>query len=323
MRRIIRIVTILCLALCGACSRGQPADAANTDKSGEKDMKKNSPRVVRRALGSGRWFPGDPVELRDMVEGYIDAAELPALDERIVGGIAPHAGYIYSGKVAGYTYAALQRMAQAKNPPETVVVLGFSHRGMFRGVALMDGDALATPLGEAVLDQEAGNRLAEESDRIFFDYRPHAGEHSAENQVPFVQVALPDARLVMALIGDHDTGTLDALVQALLKLTKQKRIVVVASTDLLHDPDYDRVVKSDKKTLETIVALDDAGLSDRWSPAHQPCCGIGPVLTVMKYARELGCEKGHLLHYRNSGDYFPESRGQYVVGYGSVVFTVP
>jgi AmmeMemoRadiSam system protein B len=280
-------------------------------------------RVIRKAYGSGRWFPGGHRSLVSAVEGYIEQAEVEPVAGRIVGAIAPHAGYVYSGPVAGYAFRALRDNAREGQAPETVVILGFSHRGAFPGVALMDGDAIATPVGETDLDREAGDALAAGSDRIQFDYRPHMGEHSAENEIPFAQVALPDAKLVVGIIGDHEPATREALAAALQQLSARKRIVVVASTDLLHDASYERVCNTDKKTLSKIAALDETGLKDAWSFAEQVCCGIGPVLTTMRFAKLQGAESGTILRYRNSGDDHPESRGNWVVGYGAVVFARP
>ena len=287
-----------------------------------KKMANASEIVIRKAHGSGRWFPGNRLELKKMVESYIENAQPGSVKGRIVAGMAPHAGFIYSGKTAGYTFRAIRDNAQRVGQPETVVVLGFSHSGGFPGVALMDGDFIETPLGKTALDTEAAKMLAEESPRIFFHYAPHRGEHSAENEIPFVQAALPESKMVVALMGDRDPATLDALVGALDVLSRKKRLLVIASTDMLHDPDYEVVTKTDEKTLKKLQAMDCEGLRKTWRYDNQILCGFGPVLAAIKYAREQGCKNGSVLYYRNSGDDFPESRGRWVVGYGSVVFAV-
>jgi len=293
-----------------------------TGMEGE-DMKGKTGRILRQASGSGRWFPGDGKTLGSMVSGFIKKAEVPEIKGRIVGAIAPHAGYAFSGKVAGYTFKALQAGVAGSNTPETVVILGFSHQQGFGGVVLMDGDALVTPLGEAPIDAESTKQLARLSKRIVVDYSLFGQEHSAENEVPFVQSALPGAKIVVGLIGDHDGATINELAAALNELSRKKRIIVVASTDMLHDPDYDLVTRTDKATLERVVAMDSPALIKSWSPRNQVFCGIMPVLTVMKFAEAQGCRKGTVLYYRNNGDDFPESRGDWVVGYGAAVFALP
>jgi len=281
---------------------------------------KQSERIVRVAHGGGRWFSGSHDELVSEVTGYIDHADVPVVSKKLIGVIAPHAGYVYSGPIAGYSFRALRDSADKFGSPDTVVILGLSHSGGFSGVALMDGDAVSTPVSESELDVEGGQILAEMSERIRFEYSPHACEHSAENQIPFVQVALPHAKLIVGLIGDHDRKTRTELVKALQKLAEKREIVVVASTDLLHNADYETVSDTDRVTLSKIAALDEVGLEESWSFDHQVCCGIAPVLTLMEFAETQGVESGSVLRYRNSGDDHPESRGSWVVGYGAVSF---
>ncbi len=278
--------------------------------------------IVRKAHGAGRWFPGDRGPLLAALHGYLAAADVSPGTNRIVAALSPHAGYPYSGPVAGYTFKALKAQAAAGIAPELVVVLGFSHREGFPGIALLDGDVMRTPLGDARLDAAARASLAAASERIVIDGRPHVGEHSAENQVPFVQYSLPDAALVVALMGDHDEASVDALARALTALAGTRRLCVVASTDLLHDPDYDRVTTTDRQTLALIESLKDSELWSRWDYRHQLCCGVAPVVTAMRFARAQGALVGQVLRYRNSGDDHPEGRGQWVVGYGAVIFSV-
>jgi len=310
------------LWLAAACVCG-PFFVISSWAAKEEAMSKGSEPIVRRALGAGRWFPGSGKELKTLVDGYMEDARVDKVNGRIVGAIAPHAGYIYSGRVAGYAFRAIKDNARDWGLPDTVVVLGIQHRGGFQGVALMDGDVLKTPLGDAVLDKGGAAVMASVTPRIYLDYSPHAGEHSAENQVPFVQSALPGIPIIIGLVGDHDPRTLDDLVAALDALSKKKQIVVIASSDMLHDPDYSLVTRTDKESLEMVKAMDYTGIHKDWGYSRQTFCGVGPVVAVMRFAELKGCKKGTALYYRNSGDDFPESRGRWVVGYGSVVFAAP
>ena len=279
-------------------------------------------RIVRPVYGAGRWFPDDPATLREAVERFIEEAQPPVVKGRVVGAIAPHAGYDYSGKVAGYVYRTLRDHATAGDTPETVVVLGVSHSAQFHHIALMDGHAVATPLGETALDVDAVALLTAAHPRIVADYRAHVREHSAENEIPFVQAALPAAQLVVGLIGDHDQAAMEGIASALENLAGKKKIVVIASSDMLHDPNYERVCKTDQSTLRKVAAMDITGVLRAWDFSQQTFCGIAPVGAVMRFAQAQGCKRGTLLYYRNSGDDDPASRGRYVVGYGAVVFAV-
>ncbi len=186
----------------------------------------------------------------------------------------------------------------------------------------MDGNTFSTPLGFAPLDTESASFLSSADPRITLDYRPHIGEHSAENQIPFLQTVLPDTPVVIALIGSHEPPLIDVLSTCLQKLSKKKKILVVASSDMLHDPSYERVRKTDLATLKKVASMDIPGILRSWDFTQQVFCGISPVVATMQYAIQLGCSKAITLRYRNSGDDFPESRGQWVVGYGAVAFPV-
>ena len=313
-RNLFKIVIVAAMSLSGSLAMSC---------RGEEVMNAKTQRVVREALGAGRWFSANPDNLRNMVSGFIEQAKVNPVTGRVVAAISPHAGYQYSGRVAGCVFRAIRDQANKAYEPEIVVVLGFSHSSGFPGVALMDGDAISTPLMETPLDAEAAKMLVQASPRIRMDYGPHQGEHSAENEVPFVQVALPKARLVIGLIGDHDVQTMKALTSALTDLALKKRILVISSSDMLHDSDYDLVSKTDKKTLQSVETLDTQTLLGAWSPRHQIFCGITAVAVAVDFAKAEGCTKGTVLYYRNTGDDFPESRGHWVVGYGAVVFAAP
>lgn len=312
-----------CSALCFAAAILVAGSASCSRGDAEKDVKTNSPQVVLKALGGGRWFPGDKQTLGKMIDGFVNNAEIPKIEGRLVSVIAPHAGYQYSGKVAGFTFRAIKDYATGTNMPETVVVLGASHRMAFKGVAVMDGDSFETPLGATPLDRSAAGILTTGRRLIRLDSAPHMGEHSAENEIPFVQKTLPGAKLVVAIVGDHTGETLAQLVSALVELAGKKKILVVASSDMLHSPDYDFVSKTDRQTLKKVAALDTRGIMDDWSGDHQVFCGVMPVLAAMQFAEAQGCKTGTVLHYRNNGDDDPSSRGNWVVGYGAAVFSVP
>jgi hypothetical protein len=324
MRINLKWIGLNGLLLMAATTGSHAAVPASASPSNEGAiMTTKTAKNVFRALGAGRWYPAVSADLKAAVDGYLSQAHASAVTGRIVAAIAPHAGYIYSGPVAGHTFRAIQLNAGSEAAPETVIILGFSHRSAFEGLALLDADAILTPLGETALDRDAMGTLIKASPRIRYATPPHQGEHSAENEVPFVQTALPHARLVIGLFGDHDPASLDAIARALLGLAEKKKILVVASTDLLHDPDYPRVTRTDQQTLRQIAALDERALLARWQPDSQICCGLMPVLTAIRVAKGAGCAKGTPLYYRNSGDDHPESRGSWVVGYGAMVFTVP
>ncbi len=277
--------------------------------------------------GAGRWFPSDGDTLRDMVKASMAAAEMTRMDtfvhETPLGAIAPHAGFAYSGAVAGHTYRALRETSVRAGWPDLVVVLGFSHRIPFSGLALLEAESIHTPLGDLTVDAHGNRSLLASVPCAFGETTLHVGEHSAENQLPFLQLALPDVPVVVGLVGGHEHEVVGPIAEGLLALGLERRILVLASTDLLHDPDYERVCRSDRQTLCLLEKLDLEGLREAWSVERQVCCGVAPVSVLLTYAWQRGCRKGHCLSYQNSGDVDRLSRGSWVVGYGSVVYGIP
>lgn len=255
-----------------------------------------------------------------MVDSFSRNAFSEKIDGRIMGAVSPHAGYVYSGKVAGFSFRAIKD--NLLKPPELFVVIGPSHHSGFKGVALMEGDSFRTPLGDILLDRDAADLLVKSSSRVFLSNSPHIGEHSVENQIPFIQRLFPTARLVAAVMGDHSHETSVSLAEGLVELSRVRKTVVIASSDMYHDPSYELVTATDRETLLKIRKMDVRGLTDSWNNKSQNLCGIGPVVALMRFARVMGSREGRVLHYRNSGDDFPEGRGRWVVGYCSAVFSV-
>ena len=287
----------------------------------------------RKALGAGRWFDANPQRLKAQVESFFRQADeelAPRQAElgttRAVGVIAPHAGYDYSGPVAACSLAALRANAAATGgAPDVVVVVGFAHSESFAGAAVLDGRSLATPLGRAPIAVDVARAMCampEGRGLLRARWGPHRGEHSAENEVPFVQAAFPGAALVVVLLGEHRAATVDAVAAVLQRVREMHpRLYVVASSDMLHDSDWDAVRRGDAATLRLVARPADHALVRRaWSPDHQVFCGIGPVLVLMRTAELAGATHGIVLHYENSGDRDPASRHDWVVGYSSVIF---
>ena len=275
---------------------------------------------IYSVCGAGQWYADDPDVLRRDVRACFNCQLPDDLAFPLIGGIAPHAGYAYSGSVAGHTYAALRASAAKCGPPDVVVVLGFSHRPVGPGFALLDVSAIQTPLGQIPVEQEVTQLLLQMVPSARVDHAVHRGEHSAENHLPLLQYALPDVPVVVGCLCGHEVSDMQAVGQALTELAATRSVVCVASTDLLHDASYEAVCQSDASTLQKMESLDSRGLLKAWSPTHQVCCGIAPVTALLHYVAASGGKQGRVLFYQNSGDIDPASRGHWVVGYGALVF---
>ena len=240
---------------------------------------------------------------------------------RIVAAIVPHAGYVYSGPVAAHAYAALKG-----SHFDTVVVIGPSHRSRFAGGCLPAASSWATPLGRVSVDTQLRDALAVGDGTFFVDDEPHAEEHSLEVQIPFLQTVLEDFRLLPVLVGSDGEANLESISSGLAAALKDRKALLVASTDLAHYPAYEAARTTDTKTLELIAQWDMEGLISRERKVadlgvpelHCALCGLGPVAITMEAARRLGANTVGVLKYANSGD-APGGDKSRCVGYGAVV----
>jgi hypothetical protein len=247
---------------------------------------------------SGLFYPDDPDELRRMVEGFIHEAVVPA------GGpfkafILPHAGYPYSGPVAGTGY----RCVRAEyDRIRRVVLLGPSHRMAFRGLATSRHDAFATPLGEVGVDLEAIESIRGLPQVLDLD-RAHRGEHSLEVHLPFLQVALDDFQLVPLVVGDATEGE---VAEVLERLWGGDETLVIVSSDLSHYHTYENACDLDRVTAQKILALEPVN--------PEQACGAVPLDGLLQVSRDRGMT-WRQLDLRNSGD--TAGTRDRVVGYGA------
>ncbi len=264
-------------------------------------------RTVRPAAVAGAFYPADPALLQQTVEQFMEAAEVPSLsDVRAV--IAPHAGYVYSGPIAGASFRMLQQLPKR---PRTVYLMGPAHYHPVNGVALGNFSALRTPLGEVPVAVEIVDLLAEQGPPFHLDVLAHLPEHCLEVELPFLQVALGgEIRVVPMLFGQVDSRLVAmSLVEP---LRSDPNALVVVSSDLSHYHSYDAARKLDAHFLSAVLARDTAAAS------QGEACGVYPILTLMSIARQFGWQPV-LLDARNSGDITGDKTR--VVGYGAVAYT--
>ena len=278
---------------------------------------------VRAPAVAGQFYSDSVAALRLGIEKYMEGA-VPAKAKKPIALILPHAGYVYSGQVAADGYNQVKGQHY-----DIVVILGTNHASAgFRKVGLYPGRGFRTPLGIAEIDQEVNAELLREDHDCVADKGVHAAEHSIEVQVPFVQVLFPQAKIVPVLIGTPDRDLCTRLGLALGKVLKNRRALIVASTDLSHYPSAKDAVSSDLPVLDAMLTLDPHLLQDtiqtqmsrRVPNLHTCACGEGPVMAAMVAARALGAEGGRLVSYAHSGDTIIGEQNR-VVGYGAVVLT--
>ena len=257
--------------------------------------------MVRKPAVAGSFYPADPGQLAKMVEGLLAAVpDPPARAPKAV--VAPHAGYVYSGPVAAYSFRALEPLA-GREP--TVFLLGPAHYVAFDGVSTGSFSYWETPLGLVPVDTERLGELLERSELFTAANEPHVPEHSLEVELPFMQTVLGRFKLVPLLFGLVDPLAVAAHLDAVVRPGD----VVVVSTDLSHYHPDETARRLDAVTLETALALDAAGLLER------EACGRHPwaALTALAAARGWRPE---LLAYATSGD--TSGDRSRVVGYAAL-----
>ncbi len=315
IRRIFLLAFVLVIFF--GCARGG-------DKGSEKEVNMHDIRLPAMA---GSWYPADPESLRLMIKHFMDSAQVDEsqIGGRILGLIAPHAGYIYSGPVAAYSFKALM-LDKEKYKGNTVILIGFAHRPpAWEGISVWSKGAWETPLGRVPIDEKIAAQLLNYSSLIQDRRDVHLGEHSLELELPFLQYALDnDFKLVPVAFSHQTMAEVETLVNALLAANIDwNKTFIVVSTDMSHYHPYDEAVRIDRKTLEYVLADDVEGLIN-WIPqSGGPFCGYAGVLTLMTVAPHLGANKIVLLKYANSGDTQPSTMAHGVVGYCAVAFVRP
>lgn len=255
--------------------------------------------TTRPAALAGFFYPADPAELRTTVAGFLAPdTDRNAIPKAI---IVPHAGYIYSGAVAGAAYERLRRGADAIG---RVVLLGPTHRVYVRGMAAPTVTHFATPLGDMVIDRAAIAAL-KDLPQVEFNDEAHAAEHSIEVQLPFLQKIAPRAMLVPVAVGDT---TPDAVAEVLERFWDDPETLIVISSDLSHFHAYGDAQRRDLATAECIESFAGEDLHG------ERACGFLPIAGVLAAAKRHGATIERLA-LRNSGDSAgPRDR---VVGYGA------
>jgi len=277
---------------------------------------------VREPAVAGKFYPDSASKLKLAIEKFLQEA-VPAKTKDAVAIIVPHAGYIYSGQICADAFA------QVKDKPyDVIVILGTNHTTAgFEKISLHPGTGFRTPLGIAPIEREIVSQLvAADPGDCVLDKSLHAREHSVEVIVPFVQVVFPEAKIVPVVVGTPDVTMCTRFGQALANVLKNRRALIVASSDLSHYPSAEDAVAVDRETLNAITKLDPASFHsviqsqmDRRIPKLHTCaCGEAPIMAAMAAAKSLGATRGVIVSYANSGDVSIGDRSE-VVGYGAVV----
>jgi MEMO1 family protein len=265
--------------------------------------------VIRHAAVAGQFYPRSRQDLLEEIQSYSipEAQPLAAF-----GCIAPHAGYMYSGHVAGAVFSQIE-------VPQLAILLCPNHTGLGHPLSIMSTGAWETPLGSVLIDSDLAASLRNECPALIEDRDAHRSEHAIEVQLPFLQVRRPGLRFVPIAVGTGNYDALEKLGQvtgSVLAACRQP-VLMVASSDMNHY-ESDVVTRAkDGQAIERILALDPAGLYEVVQAENISMCGYGPAIVMLTAARSLGATSAELVRYATSGDVSGDRK--MVVGYAGII----
>lgn len=275
----------------------------------------------RPAMFSGSFYPSNPDTLREMINQFLELNKPTKYkDVDIIGMAVPHAGYVFSGLVAGRAYKEL-----IGRQYDAIILIAPSHRESFSGASVFRGDAYVTPLGNVNIDKTLSKLLTEYDNDIILSMKGHRwdgnyAEHSLEVQIPFLQIVQPSTSIVAVVMGSQDLQTQDKLVRSITKAVNQsgKKCLIIASTDLSHFHDAETAESIDKPLVRTFARYDYFAMQHLFSDNTFQACGAGPLTTMMMASEQLGANQALPIIYLHSGDTEAGSnRKDRVVGYFS------
>ncbi len=265
---------------------------------------------IRMPAVAGMFYPSAPSKLKEEINYFLDLTKNGDEYKSLTGLVAPHAGYMYSGKTAAYAYNAIKKQFR------TVIILSPSHREYFPGISIYSGDAYKTPLGIIPINKLIREKLVFDSHTIYAGKEGHRNEHAVEVHLPFLQEILKEFTLVPVVIGDQRKSFLEELAFKLSPLIDDETLII-ASSDLSHFFPKDEADKLDACVEKNIADFSYDKLMTDLEESRCEACGGGAIFAMMKTAGLLHRTRSKVLARTNSGDVSGDYRE--VVGYLSAV----
>jgi hypothetical protein len=266
--------------------------------------------VLRLPAVAGRFYPADPAELARQIAAFAPSSEEPP--RQAIACVVPHAGYRYSGHVAGAVYARLKL-------PRRFLLLGPRHFPRGKAQAILSDGAWQTPFGRAEIDSGLARALTGAYPALCEDDEAHRAEHALEVQLPFLQYLSGDFHFVPIALGITDYVQLESLGRAMAEVLREQPdpVLMIASSDMNHYESDEITRRKDRLALERLLELDARGLFDIVRREGITMCGFGPVVSVLTAARLLSATRATLVRYATSGDITGDRHD--VVGYAGVI----
>ena len=265
--------------------------------------------MLREPAVAGRFYPADPAVLAADVRSYLSPVQ-PRTNA--IACMVPHAGYVYSGQVAGAVFAKVEI-------PSRCIILCPNHTGRGHPLAVMNEGAWQTPLGKVAIDADLAGRLLDVFPALTSDSAAHQFEHAIEVELPFLQTIRSDVRFVPIAVGTGRLLLLEKLGEAIAQVVHESAdpILIIASSDMNHYEDDATTRVKDHKAIDQVLALDPGGLYNTVINESISMCGFGPAVAMLVAAKLLGAKKAELIQYATSGDVNGDRKA--VVGYAGIV----
>ena len=265
---------------------------------------------TRQPSVAGRFYEGFRERLLSELAKYI-----PPCDEKVkaLGILSPHAGYVYSGKIAGEVYSRI-------DIPDTVLIACPNHTGTPVEFSVWSEGEWETPLGPVPIDEDLAARILASCRAATSDTEAHRGEHSAEVHLPFLQHLRPEVRIVPVAVRTMELSRLKDFGRGLAEALRQdgREVLIVASSDMTHFESHESAKERDRLAIDRMLEMDEDGLWDTVRRHQISMCGCGPAVIMLHAVKELGATQADLVRYSTSGEVF----GDYdrVVGYAGMIF---
>ncbi len=263
----------------------------------------------RKPAVAGQFYPAEADKLKDEINKYID---IKAKKEDVLGIVVPHAGYMFSGKVAGNVYSRI-------NFPQTFIIIGPNHQGIGAPLSIVTEGIWDTPLGTVAIDGEIAQKILDNSRILKEDSNAHLYEHSLEVQIPFMQYLGTNFQIVPISMFDYAKQTCRNLADTISKVLKEidKKVIIVASTDMTHYETQKMANQKDKMVIDEILNLNPKGMLEIVEKYGITMCGSGPTATMLFACKDLGAKNAELILYNTSGDITGDNAQ--VVGYAGII----
>jgi len=273
-----------------------------------------SDQNIKQPNVAGQFYPKNALQLATAIDKMIKNAKVTPSTRDIDIIIVPHAGYVYSGQVAAYSFKAV-----SNKQFNTIIILAPSHFYGFKGISIWEEGGFNTPLGTVPVDAEFAKQLIARNDKFYFDEKAFEQEHSLEVEIPFLQKTFDNFKIVPIVMGQTSFSLLDDFATALHSVIADRDdVLIVVSTDLSHYHDDKTATAMDHRTIETIASFNAEKLYKECQRGTMEACGCVPTTAAILYAKHKGINESKVLGYAHSGQVSGDL--ERVVGYSSIVF---